>query len=49
VAGHTVTSPTNLQEIMDQLHPGQKVTVTWVDQYGNSNKATVTLATGPTG
>jgi S1-C subfamily serine protease len=49
VAGHTVTSSTNLQEIIDQLHPGQKVTVTWVDQYGNSNKATITLATGPTG
>jgi len=49
VAGHTVTSSTNLQEIIGQLHPGQKATVTWVDQYGNSNKATITLATGPTG
>jgi hypothetical protein len=44
-----VTSPTSLQNIMEQLHPGQKVTVTWVDQYGNSYKAAVKLATGPTG
>jgi S1-C subfamily serine protease len=49
VGGHTVTSPTSLQDIMDKLHPGQKVTVSWVDQYGNSDKATVKLATGPTG
>ena len=49
VGGHTVASPTSLQDIMDKLHPGQKVTVRWVDQYGNSHKATVKLATGPTG
>ncbi len=34
---------------MDQFRPGQKVTVSWVDQYGNSYKATIKLATGPTG
>jgi S1-C subfamily serine protease len=49
VGGRTVASPTSLKDIMDQLRPGQKVTVNWVDQYGNSHKATVKLATGPTG
>jgi S1-C subfamily serine protease len=49
VGGHTVTSPTSLQDIMEKFHPGQKVAVSWVDQYGNSDKATVTLTTGPTG
>jgi S1-C subfamily serine protease len=49
VGGHTVTSSTSLQDIMANLHPGQKVTVSWVDQYGNSDKATITLVTGPTG
>jgi S1-C subfamily serine protease len=49
VGGHTVASPTSLKDIMDQLHPGQKVTVSWVDQYGNSYKATIKLASGPTG
>ena len=49
VGGRTVASPTALKDIMDQLHPGQKVNVSWVDQYGNSYKATVKLATGPTG
>ncbi len=46
VGGHTVASPTSLQKIMDQFHPGQKVTVSWVDQYGTSHKATIKLATG---
>jgi len=49
VGEHTVSSSSSLQGVMDQFHPGQKVTVSWVDQYGNSNKANVTLATGPTG
>jgi hypothetical protein len=34
---------------MDELHPAQKVTVRWVDQYGSSYKATIELTAGPTG
>jgi S1-C subfamily serine protease len=49
VGGHAVSSSSRLQDVMEQFHPGQKVTVSWVDQYGNSSKATMTLATGPTG
>ncbi len=49
VGGRAVASPTSLKDIMDQLHPGQKVTVSWVDQSGNSYKATIKLASGPTG
>jgi S1-C subfamily serine protease len=49
VGGRTVASPTGLKDIMDQLRPGEKVTVSWVDQYGNSYKATIKLASGPTG
>ena len=49
VGDHAVSSSSSLQDVMDQLRPGQKVTVSWVDQYGNSYKATVTLATVPTG
>jgi S1-C subfamily serine protease len=49
VGGHTVSSSSSLEEVMDRFHPGQKVTVNWVDQYGNPNKGTVALATGPTG
>ncbi len=30
-------------------HPGDKVTVTWSDQLGQSHTATVTLTAGPTG
>jgi S1-C subfamily serine protease len=49
VGGHTVASSTSLRDIMDELHPAQKVTVSWVDQYGSSYKATVELTAGPTG
>ena len=49
VGGHTVTSATSLRDIMDELHPAQKVTVRWVDQYGSSYKATIELTAGPTG
>jgi S1-C subfamily serine protease len=49
VGGQTVSSSSSLQHIMDKFHPGQKVIVSWVDQYGSSNKTTVTLASGPTG
>ena len=49
VGGRTVTSATSLQGIIDKFHPGQKVAVDWVDEYGNSYQATISLATGPTG
>jgi S1-C subfamily serine protease len=49
VGGHAVTSSSSLRAVMDRFHPGQKVSVSWLDQYGNSYKATVELATGPTG
>lgn len=49
VGGHAVTSSSSLRTIMDRFHPGQKVSVSWVDQYGGSHTADIELATGPTG
>ncbi len=49
VDGHNVSSSTSLRTVMDLLHPGQRVTVTWLDGLGVAHKATVTLSSGPTG
>jgi S1-C subfamily serine protease len=47
VAGKTVTSPTGLRNEMTTLHPGQRVTVTWVSQSGQQQSASVVLGSGP--
>ncbi len=49
VAGHNVSSSTSLRTVMDLLHPGQRVTVGWLDGFGVAHRATVTLGSGPTG
>jgi S1-C subfamily serine protease len=49
VAGHTISSSTGLRDVLDEFHPGQKVSVAWEDASGASNTASVDLASGPTG
>ena len=49
VGGHQITSDSNLQQVIEGYHPGDKVTVTWTDQLGQTHTATVTLTAGPTG
>ncbi len=49
VAGHNISSPTGLRDVLNEFHPGQKVSITWVDASGASHTATVDLASGPTG
>ena len=46
VNGRSVRSATSLTTVMLSLKPGDKVTVTYLDQVG-SNTASVTLASGP--
>ena len=46
-AGHTVDSPDTLSTLLNNQHPGDKVEVGWVDQNGQSHKATIELITGP--
>lgn len=49
VAGHTVTSGSDLQSAIARYRPGDKVTVVWQDQLGQSHSSVVTLSQGPTG
>jgi S1-C subfamily serine protease len=49
VGGHQIRSATDLQTVIEQYHPGDKVTVTWTDQFGQSHSAATTLIAGPAG
>ncbi len=47
VGGQSVTSSSQIQSILGVYHPGDKVSVSWTDASGQSQTATVTLASGP--
>ncbi len=49
VGGHAISSSTSLRDVLDEFHPGQKVSVTWEDSSGGSHTGTAVLASGPTG
>jgi S1-C subfamily serine protease len=49
VGGHTVTSDSDLQSVIEGYHPGDKVTVVWQDELGQTHSSAVTLTQGPTG
>jgi len=47
VDGQSVSSPEQLQSALGQHHPGDSVTVGWVDQSGKHHSAKVKLVAGP--
>ena len=47
VAGQSVNSGTSIQQVLASHHPGDKISISWTDAYGQSHTATVTLAAGP--
>jgi S1-C subfamily serine protease len=47
LAGHNITSPDQIRSVLNGYHPGDRVSISWTDQYGASHTGTVTLATGP--
>ena len=47
IGGESVTSPTSLRDHLVAHHPGDRVSVTWQDQSGQTHSATVQLGTGP--
>lgn len=47
LGGKTVDSATTLAEFMIGYHPGDKVTIGWVDTAGTAHTAKVTLVSGP--
>jgi S1-C subfamily serine protease len=47
IGGHQIAAASDLHAVIEGYHPGDKVTVTWIDQSGQSHSAEMTLATGP--
>jgi S1-C subfamily serine protease len=48
-AGEHVGSPLGLQSVLGRHHPGDQVTIGWLDRSGRGHSATVTLIKGPAG
>ena len=49
LGGQTVNSPSDIQKILNQYHPGNKVSIGWTDQFGQGQSGTLTLVNGPVG
>jgi S1-C subfamily serine protease len=47
LGGHQVTSSSQIQGVLGHYHPGDRISISWVDQAGQSHTSTVTLASGP--
>jgi S1-C subfamily serine protease len=48
IGGQSVNSAEDVAHSLVKYHPGNSVSVTWVDQSGQSHTTNVTLASGPT-
>jgi len=47
--GKHVGSPLALQSVLGQHHPGDRVSIGWIDQGGHRHSVTITLIKGPAG
>jgi S1-C subfamily serine protease len=47
LGGHSVSTAEDITQTLVPYHPGQKISITWVNTAGQSQTATITLATGP--
>jgi S1-C subfamily serine protease len=47
INGHAVSSSSDVESVISQYHPGDKVSVSWTDGYGQTHTSTITLANGP--
>ena len=47
IGGQPVTSQSQIQSILEGYHPGDKISISWVDGSGLTQTATIVLASGP--
>ncbi|HYZ55125.1 MAG TPA: trypsin-like peptidase domain-containing protein [Streptosporangiaceae bacterium] len=47
LGGQTVTSESQIQSILAAHHPGDKISISWTDSFGQAHTATIVLAAGP--
>ena len=49
LGGRPAGSPSGVQSALVRYHPGDQVSLTWTDRFGQRHSATLTLVTGPPG
>ena len=47
LGGQSVSSANDIQQTLVKYHPGNSISVTWVNASGQSQTANLTLTTGP--
>jgi len=47
IAGQSVSSSEDIAHVLVKYHPGDSISVSWVDQSGQSHTSNLTLASGP--
>jgi S1-C subfamily serine protease len=47
VGGRSIFTANNIAQTLLRYHPGDKISITWVDQHGRSHATTLTLTSGP--
>ena len=47
LGGQSVATPEDISHVLVKYHPGDSISISWVDQAGQSHTANVTLANGP--
>jgi S1-C subfamily serine protease len=47
IGGQSVSTPEDISHALVKYHPGDSISISWVDQSGQSQTANVTLASGP--
>jgi S1-C subfamily serine protease len=47
LGGQTVTSESQIQSILEAHRPGDKISISWADNFGQTHTATIVLAAGP--
>ena len=47
VGGQSVSTAEDIAHALVKYHPGDSISITWVDQSGQSQTTKVTLASGP--
>ena len=47
LGGQTVSTAEDIAHALVKYHPGDSISVTWTDQYGQSHTSNLTLTTGP--
>ncbi len=47
IGGQSVSTPEDISHALVKYHPGDSISISWLDQTGQSHTATVTLTNGP--